>query len=33
VIYPEGDHTLDKVREDKDNRILAWFDKYLAGSL
>jgi dipeptidyl aminopeptidase/acylaminoacyl peptidase len=29
VIYPEGDHTLDKVREDKDNRILAWFDKYL----
>lgn len=29
VIYPEGDHTLDKVREDKDNRILAWFDRYL----
>jgi dipeptidyl aminopeptidase/acylaminoacyl peptidase len=29
VIYPEGDHTLDKVREDKDNRILSWFDKYL----
>jgi dipeptidyl aminopeptidase/acylaminoacyl peptidase len=31
VIYPEGDHTLDKVREDKDNRILAWFDKYIVG--
>jgi dipeptidyl aminopeptidase/acylaminoacyl peptidase len=30
VIYPEGDHTLDKVREDKDRRILAWFEKYLA---
>ncbi len=29
VIYPEGDHTLDKVREDKDNRILEWFKKYL----
>jgi dipeptidyl aminopeptidase/acylaminoacyl peptidase len=29
VIYPEGDHTLDKVKEDKDNHILAWFDKYL----
>jgi dipeptidyl aminopeptidase/acylaminoacyl peptidase len=29
VIYPEGDHTLDKVREDKDNRIMEWFKKYL----
>jgi dipeptidyl aminopeptidase/acylaminoacyl peptidase len=29
IIYPEGDHTLDKVREDKDNRILRWFEKYL----
>ncbi len=29
VIYPEGDHTLDKVREDKDKKILSWFEKYL----
>ena len=29
VIYPEGDHTLDKVREDKDSRILDWFTTYL----
>jgi dipeptidyl aminopeptidase/acylaminoacyl peptidase len=29
VIYPEGDHTLDKVREDKDTRIVNWFKKYI----
>jgi len=29
VIYPEGDHTLDKVRADKDKRILTWFTKFL----
>ncbi len=29
VIYPEGDHTLDKVGEDKDRRILQWFETYL----
>jgi dipeptidyl aminopeptidase/acylaminoacyl peptidase len=29
VVYPEGDHTLDKVKEDKDRRILDWFKKYV----
>jgi dipeptidyl aminopeptidase/acylaminoacyl peptidase len=29
VVYPEGDHELDKVREDKDRRILEWFERYL----
>jgi len=29
VIYPEGDHELDKVRDDKDRRILEWFKFYL----
>ncbi len=29
VVYPEGDHTLDKVGEDKDRRILEWFETYL----
>lgn len=29
VIYPEADHTLDRVGEDKDRRILAWFKKYI----
>lgn len=29
IIYPEADHELDKVREDKDCRILDWFDRYL----
>jgi dipeptidyl aminopeptidase/acylaminoacyl peptidase len=29
VVYPEGDHTLDKVREDKDQKILDWFQKYI----
>lgn len=29
VIYPEGDHELDKVRDDKDRRILEWFNKYV----
>lgn len=29
IIYPEVDHELDKVREDKDRRILEWFDRYL----
>jgi len=29
VVYPEGDHTLDKVREDKEKHILEWFNKYI----
>lgn len=29
VIYPEGDHELDKVRDDKDRRILKWFNRYI----
>jgi len=29
VVYPEGDHELGKVGEDKDRRILEWFKKYL----
>ncbi|MCP5102921.1 MAG: S9 family peptidase [bacterium] len=29
VIYPEADHELDKVKEDKDRRILEWFDTYI----
>jgi dipeptidyl aminopeptidase/acylaminoacyl peptidase len=30
VVYPEGDHELDKVGEDREWRILEWFGKYLA---
>lgn len=29
IVYPEGDHELDKVREDKDTHILHWFGKYV----
>ncbi len=29
VVYPHGDHELNKVGEDKDRRILEWFGKYL----
>lgn len=29
VIYPEGDHTLDKFQEDKERRIVEWFDRYV----
>jgi dipeptidyl aminopeptidase/acylaminoacyl peptidase len=29
IVYPEGDHTLDKVREDKDRKIVDWFDRYV----
>lgn len=29
IVYPEGDHTLDQFREDKDQRILNWFDRYI----
>lgn len=29
VVYPEGDHTLDKVRLDKEQKILEWFETYL----
>ncbi len=29
VVYPEGDHELDRFREDKDRRILKWFNRYV----
>lgn len=29
VVYPEGDHTLDRVGEDKDRRILHWLHTHI----
>lgn len=29
VVYPEADHTLGRVREDKDRKIVSWFDRYI----
>ncbi len=29
VIFPEGDHGLNNVRDQRDRKILEWFEKYL----
>ncbi len=32
VIFPKGDHGLDNYRNQRDQKILQWFDKYLESS-